>query len=61
MLGDLEDVSYVEKSILVANAEEVIFSSDGFSEVFRKSDCFKKHDDLSAIMVRFKKQKEDGE
>lgn len=61
LLGDLEDVSYVEKSILVANAEEVIFSSDGFSEVFRKSDCFKKHDDLSAIMVRFKKQKEDGE
>lgn len=58
LIGYVPDATFDEKSLSLADVSEVIFSSDGFSELLYKSikDLEKaKHDDTSAVFIRLKK------
>lgn len=58
LIGYDPDVNFEEKSIELTNVDEVIFSSDGFSELLFKNEKdiqSAKHDDVSAILVKIKR------
>ncbi len=56
LLGFLEEVSYETLSIPLEGVKEVIFSTDGFSELLRNPKngvrTRAKHDDVSAVMIQ---------
>lgn len=58
LIGYDPDVSFQEKSLLLRDVDEIIFSSDGFSELlFKKVEHIKKpkHDDVSAIFIKLRR------
>lgn len=57
LLGFKENACYVKKSICVKSVSEIIFSSDGFSELLSGHVMKReKHDDVSAVMIRLVNQ-----
>lgn len=58
LLGYEPEVEYTEKRMSLKEVDEIIFSSDGFSELLfgqlPKKDMAK-HDDVSAILIRLKR------
>lgn len=59
LIGYERDSEFEEKSISLEGVEEVIFSSDGFSELLSQNMDLKKienakHDDVSAILIQMK-------
>ncbi len=60
LLGFLENRTYETSSISLDNVEEVIFSTDGFSELLQVNQAGgpprlrAKHDDVSAVLVKLK-------
>ncbi|MEN6623284.1 MAG: SpoIIE family protein phosphatase [Smithella sp.] len=58
LIGYDPKADFIEKSLSTEKVDEVIFSSDGFSELLFKKDIKNpKHDDVSAIFIQLKKQK----
>jgi len=59
MLGYKKDAEYIARSIKVTHIDEIIFSSDGFSDMFLKNSTASKeiHDDVSAIMIHLTKNR----
>ena len=62
-IGFLEDTKYEEKNFSLNNVQEIIFSTDGLSELFLRNQEGQegqfvlheaKHDDVSAIFIKFK-------
>lgn len=60
LIGMFEDKTFTEKVYPLENVEEIIFSSDGFSEIIFHNDKLPKpmakHDDVSAVIVTLKRQ-----
>ena len=61
LLGYEPNVDYDEIKVDLSNVEELMFTSDGFSELFFHKNCLPKrniakHDDVSAIKINFKRQ-----
>lgn len=59
-LGVINDVDFDELKMSLDNVEEIMFTSDGFSELFGHKDNLPKadiakHDDVSAVKVIFKR------
>lgn len=55
LIGYLPDAEFEEKKLPLENVSEIIFSSDGFSELLYKSAnnlTKAKHDDVSAIFIK---------
>jgi hypothetical protein len=56
LIGFKPEAEFEEKHLSLADINEVIFSSDGFSELlFKKNIENAKHDDVSAIFIQLKK------
>ena len=60
LLGMFQDVSFDEKELSLVGIDELVFSSDGFSEILyhqHELDAFQeaKHDDVSAITIQLKR------
>ena len=62
LLGMFPDVSFDEKEMSLDGIDELVFSSDGFSEILyhQHDDAFQeaKHDDVSAITIQLKRPDE---
>lgn len=57
LIGYDPNAIFDEQKLLLSNVEDVIFSSDGFSELLYKSTvelAKAKHDDISAVFIRLK-------
>ena len=57
-LGMFDDASYDEEEMSLDDVEELVFSSDGFSEMlYHQNDVSKeaKHDDVSAVTIQLKR------
>lgn len=61
LLGMFETSSYEEEEMSISGIEELVFSSDGFSEILysHNSSPEAKHDDVSAVSIRFKETNKD--
>ena len=59
LLGFIPDAEFDENVISVQDVDEIIFSSDGFSEIFYHRDelpePMAKHDDVSSVIVQLKR------
>lgn len=61
LIGYDSEATFYEKKMSLENVDDVIFSTDGFSELLYKaaSDLAKaKHDDISAVFIRIKNTKQ---
>lgn len=57
LIGYKEDAKYTEHEISLKDVDEIIFTSDGFSELLNKTEMKKaKHDDVSAIFIGLKRK-----
>lgn len=65
LIGMFEDKTYTERTYSLENVEEIIFSSDGFSEIIFHNDRLPKpmakHDDVSAVIVTLKRRNQNME
>jgi CheY-like chemotaxis protein len=56
-IGFKKDADYTLEHIAIENATEVIFASDGFSEMLNSTkEIREKHDDVAAILIKIIKQ-----